>query len=151
MLPTLETAPTEPADAAPGLEALVGPLSKGAGTIEQLLGELAQLFDPVARRLENGSVASLLPWLGLQLPGTVVGATDLTNALETCAAAAVSLPPLIADLAAAVRNEDDAAIVSAGTALLQHFATLIQAAHDVAARLQALSAGAGLTPRNRPS
>jgi hypothetical protein len=121
-------------------------VSKGAGSIEQLLGELAQLFDPVARRLENGSVASLLPWLGLQLPGTVVGATDLTNALETCAAAAVSLPPLVSDLAAAVRNEDDAAIVSSGTALLQHFATLIQAAHDVAARLQALSAGAGLTP-----
>jgi hypothetical protein len=120
-------------------------VSKGAGTIEQLVGELAQLFDPVARRLENGTVASLLPWLGLSLPGAVVGATDLTNALETCATAAVGLPPLVADLAAAVRNEDDAAIVSSGTALLQHFATLIQAAHDVAARLQALSAGGGLT------
>ena len=119
-------------------------MSNGPGTIEQLAGELAQLFDPLARRLENDTVDSLLPWLGLRLPDTAAGATDLANALDTCATAAASLPPLIEDLAAAVRDEDDAALISASTALLQHLATLIQAARDVAAGLEALSAG--LTP-----
>ena len=119
-------------------------MSNGPSTIEQLAGELAQLFDPLARRLENDTVDSLLPWLGLRVPDTAANATDLANALDTCATAAASLAPLIEDLAAAVRDEDDAALISAGTALLQHLATLIQAARDVAAGLEALSAG--LTP-----
>jgi hypothetical protein len=121
-------------------------MSNGAGTIEQLVGELAAVLDPVARRLEDGTVTSLLPWLGLRPPDAVVAATDLTNALQTCASAAASLPPLIGDLTAAVRSGDDGALLSASTTLLQHLATAIQAARDVAAGLNTLSTGGGLTP-----
>jgi hypothetical protein len=124
-------------------------VSNGAGTIEQLVGELAQVFEPLARRLESGSVDSLLPWLGLRQPGVVTTATDLANALDTCATAAANLAPLIGDLAAAIRNEDDIALAAASTALLQHLGTLVQAARGVATGLEALSTGPDLTPAQR--
>ncbi len=121
-------------------------MSDGVGTIQQLAGELAQVFDPLARRLENDSVDSLLPWLGLRQPGAVAVPADLANALETGAAAAASLPELIGALADAIQSDDSAAIASSSAALLQHLATVIQAARDVAAGLENLSTGPGLTP-----
>lgn len=124
-------------------------MSEAIGTIEQLAGELARIFDPLARRVEDDSIDTLLEWLGLRSSDATADATELAGALATTAAAAASMPELIAALARAIEDEDGAAIASSSLELLQHIGTLIQAARDVGAALQTVSAGAGLTPQQR--
>jgi hypothetical protein len=124
-------------------------MSETLGTIEQLAGELARMFDPLARRVEDDTVDTLLEWLGLRSSDATAEATELAGALATTATAATSMPELIAALAKAIEEKDGAAVASTSLELLQHIGTLIQAARDVGTALQTVSAGAGLTPQQK--
>lgn len=121
-----------------------------AGTIEQLAGELALIFDPLARRVEEHTTDSLLPWLGLRPPDGASGAGDLATAIATTAAAASGMPKLIAELVEAVDAEDGAAAAAAAAALLQSIGVLITSSRDIADALQELSVSSpALTPQQQ--
>src|SRR5574338_166842 len=124
-------------------------MSEALGTIEQLAGELARMFDPLAQRVEDDTVDTLFEWLGLRSSDATADATELAGALTTTATAAASMPELIAALAKAIEDKDGAAIASSSLELLRHIGTLIQAAREVGTALQAISAGAGLTPQQK--
>ena len=81
-------------------------MSGTIGTLEQLAGEFARVFEPLARRVEEDSVGELLPWLGLRVSEIDVGSTGLDEALATSATVAATLEPVIAQLAQAVDQDD---------------------------------------------
>lgn len=121
-----------------------------AGTIEQLAGELAQIFEPLARRLEDDTIESLLESLGLRSSDAVSGSADLASALEAAATAASSMADLIAELTRAIAQEDALTVARASAALIELITRIVRAARDAAQALQNLSTtAAGLTPQQK--
>ncbi|MGS2619515.1 DUF6603 domain-containing protein [Micromonospora sp. LZ34] len=119
------------------------------GTIEQLAAELALVFEPLARRAEDGTTDLLLEWVGLRASDASAGSAALAAALGTGAAAAGSMPIAVRDLVRAIEDDDSSAIAAAVAALLQHFATLVQAIRDAADALQSLSIDPALTAQQQ--
>ena len=119
------------------------------GTIEQLAAELAQVFNPLAQRVEEDTVDSVFQWLGLRPSDALAGSAGLDTALATSATVATTLEKLVGDLAQAIEQDDQTAIASSTAALLQSFSSIIRALNDAADVLRALSADAGLTTQQR--
>ncbi len=125
-------------------------MSNVAGTLELFAAELGRVFEPLARRIEDESIESVLEWLGLRPAEGVAGATELAAALSTSASAAANLTELIRDLTAAISREDAAAVASTSVALFEQIKNAVHAAQAAATALQNLSAGApGLSPPQR--
>ena len=119
------------------------------GTLEQLAGELARVFEPLGRRIEEESVDELLPWLGLRMAEIDVGSTDLNEALTTSATVAATLEPVITQLAQAVDQDDRVTIATSTAALLQHFRALLQAVEQIMRALQSLGTNPSLTSQQQ--
>ena len=124
-------------------------MSDTVGTLEQLAGELARVFEPLARRVEEDSIGELLPWLGLRSADIDVGSTGLDEALATSARVAATLEPVIAQLAQAVDQDDRVTIATSTAALLQQFRALLQAVEQIVRSLQSLGTNPALTPQQR--
>ena len=125
-------------------------MSNVAGTIEQLAGELARIFEPLARRLEDDSTDSLLESLGLRSSDAVAGSANLASALEAGATAASSMADLIGELTQAIAQEDALTVARASASLLELITRIVRAARDAAQALQTLSTtAAGLTPQQK--
>jgi len=124
-------------------------MSDAVGTIEQLAGELARLFSPLAQRVEDNTVDSLLQWLGLRSSDALAGSDNLDGALATSATAATNLEDLVSDLAEAIEQDDENAIASSAAALLESFGSIVRAFRDAADALQALRADPGLTTQQQ--
>lgn len=101
-------------------------MSTVVGSLEQLAGELARVFEPLVQRAETGTLDEVLPWLGLRSYELEPDATALDNALTATATAAAELTPLINDLAQAVTQDDRAAIAATVAALLQQLRATLQ-------------------------
>jgi hypothetical protein len=124
-------------------------MSNAVGTIEQLAGELARIFNPLAQRIEDNTADSLLQWLGLRPSDAIAGSANLDGALTASAAVAASLEKLVNDLAQAIEQDNENTIASSTAALLQSFGTIIQGFNDAADALHALSADPGLTAQQQ--
>jgi hypothetical protein len=124
-------------------------MPNAAGTVEYLVTELARIFDPLSRRVEDDTADSVLEWLGLRPPDAVAGATELLNALATSVSAAVEVIQLSRDLTQAIAQEDAARIASVSISLIERIANVIQAVETVSDSLQDLASSPGLTPQQQ--
>jgi hypothetical protein len=124
-------------------------VSDVVGTIEYVAGELARLLQPLAQQTENASPSFLLGWVGLRPPDAASGVSDLATALTTIVSTADNLPDLLDNLSSAIRNSDAASGASAGAALLERFAGLVKAGHDVEKALQTLSTSSSLNAQQQ--
>ncbi len=124
-------------------------MSTIVGTLEQLAGELARVFEPLAQRIETGTLDEVLPWLGLRVFELEPDQTDLENRLTATASAAVELDALINDLAQAVTQDDRAIIAAISAALLQQLRATLQSVEHIAQALQTLGNDAALSPQQK--
>ncbi len=124
-------------------------MSTAVGTLEQLAGELARVFEPLVQRAETGTLDELLPWLGFRAFELETETTGLEEALTAIATAATALEPLFNDLTQAIAENDRPTIATTAASLLQQFRTLIQNIQQIAEVLQALSNEAALLPQRR--
>ncbi|GMV49563.1 MAG: hypothetical protein AMXMBFR67_11060 [Nitrospira sp.] len=124
-------------------------MSTVVGSLEQLAGELARVFEPLVQRAETGTLDEVLPWLGLRSYELEPDATALDNALTATATAAAELTPLINDLAQAVTQDDRAAIAATVAVLLQQLRATLQGIEGVVRALQTLGNDATLSPRHK--
>ncbi|MDR4465053.1 MAG: hypothetical protein MRJ66_12380 [Nitrospira sp.] len=124
-------------------------MSTAVGSLEQLAGELARVFEPLVQRAEAGTLDDVLPWLGLRVFEMEADTTGLTDALTATATAAAALDPLINDLAQAVTQDDRAAIASTVAALLQQLRATLQGIEGVVRTLQTLGNDAALPPQHK--
>ncbi|MBA5864634.1 MAG: hypothetical protein GDA65_18290, partial [Nitrospira sp. CR1.1] len=124
-------------------------MSTAVGSLEQLAGELARVFEPLVQRAETGTLDDMLPWLGLRVFEMEPDTTALTDALTATATAAAELDPLINDLAQAVTQDDRAAIASTVAALLQQLRATLQGTERVVQALQTLGNDAALSPQHK--
>ncbi len=124
-------------------------MSTAIGSLEQLAGELARVFDPLVQRVESGTLDDVLPWLGLRVFELEPDTTALTDALTATAAAAVELDPLIHDLAQAVAQDDRAAIASSVATLLQQLRAMLQGIEGIGLALQTLGNDTSLSPQHK--
>ncbi|MDH4256686.1 MAG: hypothetical protein OEX13_19420, partial [Gammaproteobacteria bacterium] len=124
-------------------------MSTVVGSLEQLAGELARVFEPLVQRAEIGTLDEVLPWLGFRTFEIEPETTALTDALTATATAAAELDPLINDLAQAVAQDDRAAIASTAAALLQQLRATLQGIEGVVRALQILGNDAALSPQHK--
>jgi hypothetical protein len=125
-------------------------MATAAGTIELLARELALALATLERRLDAGGADALFDAIGLRLPSGLTAEAPLANALSTGAAAAAALPPLIAQLTAAIDAEDPAQIVATGRALREKISEVIEAIPAISTGLSDAAAGfPDLTPAER--
>ena len=124
-------------------------MSTAVGTLEQLAGELARVFEPLLQRAETGTLDELLPWLGFRSFELEAETTGLEDALTAMATAATALEPLFNDLTQAIAENDRPTIAATAASLLQQFRTLIQNVQQIAEVLQALSNQSALSPQRR--
>ncbi len=125
-------------------------MATGAGTLQLLARELAELLRPLEQRLDAGGADRLFAELGLRLPSGLSSEAQLANALASGATAAAGLAQLIAQLSAAIDAEDVPRIVTTGQALLQRIQQVIDAIPPIATGLDQVTAGfRGLTPDER--
>lgn len=124
-------------------------MSTAVGTLEQLAGELARVFEPLVQRAETGTLDELLPWLGLRAFELEVDTTGLDDALTAIATAATALEPLFNALGQAIAENDRPTIATTAASLLQQFRALIQEVNQIAEALQALSNETALAPQRR--
>src|SRR5882724_4233410 len=88
-------------------------MSDAVGTIEQLAGELARVFAPLARPVEGNAVHTWLEWLGLRPSDAVAGASDLAAALDATVTSAADVEEFSEKLADAIRQDAAAAVATA--------------------------------------
>ncbi|MEK6804322.1 MAG: DUF6603 domain-containing protein [Nitrospirota bacterium] len=124
-------------------------MSTAVGSLEQLAGELARVFEPLVQRAETGTLDDVLPWLGLRVFEMEPDTTALTGALTATATAAAELDPLINDLAQAVTQDDRAAIASTVAALMQQLRATLQGIEGVVRALQTFGNDAALSPQHK--
>ncbi|WHZ20940.1 MAG: Beta-galactosidase [Nitrospira sp.] len=124
-------------------------MSTAVGSLEQLAGELARVFEPLVLRAETGTLDDLLPWLGLRVFEIEPDTTGLTDALTATVSAAAELDSLINDLAQAVTQDDRVAIASTAAALLQQLRTTLQDIEGMARALHMLSNATALSPQHK--
>ncbi|MBX3671219.1 MAG: hypothetical protein KF778_22715 [Rhodocyclaceae bacterium] len=124
-------------------------MSTAVGSLEQLAGEFARVFEPLVQRAETDTLDEVLPWLGLRVFEMEPDTTALTDALTAMATAAAELDPLINDLAQAVAQDDRAAIASTAAALLQQLRATLQGIEGVVRALQTLGNDATLSPQHK--
>jgi hypothetical protein len=121
-------------------------MSDAIGTLEQLAGELARIFEPLARRVEDGTVDLLPQWLGLRPSDVTAGSSDLGAKLAKSAAVAATLVELTAELVRAIEQDDKNAIITTAKALLSNLDALVQEIRAVSALFKNLSSDPRLTP-----
>jgi len=109
------------------------------GTLELVARELGRAFQPLADRLSGGGILDLFAELGLQFPPELQAQSSFVNSLNTAANAIGTLEPLIAQLLTAIQNNDDAAIATSATKVLDNFHTLLPTLDSVATQLQGLA------------
>ncbi|UVT15650.1 MAG: hypothetical protein H8K04_17890 [Nitrospira sp.] len=124
-------------------------MSGTVGTLEQLAGELALVFEPLARRAEEGTLDELLPSLGLRSFDIDAEANPLVDGLAASASAAANLEPLIDDLIQAISQDDRAAIIGSTAELLQQIHALLEAVRNMVEILRSLGTDPGLPPQQR--
>src|SRR5690606_309490 len=98
-------------------------MASNAGTLEQLILEVAKTLEP----LKDLSGVTLFARLGLPLPRSISGNSGISNHLSTVTTTAGDLGPGISSLATAIEGEDIATIISSGADLISSVATLIEA------------------------
>jgi uncharacterized protein DUF6603 len=117
-------------------------MAEPMGTLELLSRELGRLFSPLSARLASGEVLTLLAELGMQLPPQLTANAGFSNALNTVATAAATLPGTVSALIAAVEANDEAGIATQSGKILQTVVQLINAIDTIGTTLDA--AGPGL-------
>jgi hypothetical protein len=86
-------------------------------TLGAIAASIAHLLRPLEDRVQTGDVRLLLAELGLSFPTSIDADAGLTAALQSAAQRLELLPPLAADLAKAIENEDVVQILTAALAL----------------------------------
>jgi hypothetical protein len=121
-----------------------------AGTLEILARELALVLAPLEQRLAAGRVDQLFVELGLRLPAGLSAEPQLATAISTGAAAAAALPPLVAQLTAAIAADDVVQIASVGGQIIARAGDVMRAADQISAGLSAAGAAfGGLSAQDR--
>ncbi|HEY2253978.1 MAG TPA: DUF6603 domain-containing protein, partial [Planctomycetaceae bacterium] len=93
--------------------------------------------------LAQANVLGFFAQLGLQFPPALLQPA-LKNALNTTATAAGALAPRLTQLATAIQNEDIAAIIQAGSQLIQQIQTLIASLDQVGTEVKNLAGSVGM-------
>jgi hypothetical protein len=113
------------------------------GTLEVLATSVANLLRPLEERVGSGQLRLLVAELGLQFPATLDLNANVTTAARTAIQRLRDLPVRIADLAAAVDDEDIAAIVSKGLELGNTVKNVVEGIEAVAGAIRNV-AGSGI-------
>jgi hypothetical protein len=118
-----------------------------AGTLEIIAKELAAALLPLQQNLAAGQFVSLVRELGLELPGPVASFDQVAGGAANVVASVAAVPPIIAQLEAAIAADDTPGIVEAGKKLV---AVIIDAVHGISALADGISAAAaGLSAADR--
>jgi Family of unknown function (DUF6603) len=110
-----------------------------AGTLERLAEALAAALEPLADKLKAGQVLETFDELGLAFPGDLQTEAAFLNALGEAIRNAQDLPQLADQLIQATENENAAAILAAGAAIIAKAAEVAEALDAVATQLSALA------------
>ena len=110
-----------------------------AGTLEQLAQQLGMALQPLEDELTPDNIIPLLSDLGLQFPPALL-TPAFKGSLNTASSSAGALTSTLTQLATAIDNDDDSAIVSAGAQLIQEIATLIGALEQIGSTLNGMAA-----------
>jgi len=110
-----------------------------AGTLEQLAQQIGLALQPLEDELTPQNIVPLLADLGLRFPPALL-TPAFKNSLDTASGAAGALAPILAQLATAIDNDDEATIVSAGLQVIQQVATLIAALEQIGSTLNGMAA-----------
>ncbi|HEY4185516.1 MAG TPA: DUF6603 domain-containing protein [Polyangia bacterium] len=113
-------------------------MAANAGTLETIARHLAQALQPLEDILGADNVLTTLGELGVQFPPQLLQPAFVT-AIDSCAAAAGGLSPLVTELITAIEAGDDLGLVTTGLALLQQLGKTVDSFAQVSAALGALS------------
>jgi len=110
-----------------------------AGTLETLAQQLGLALQPLEDELTPTNIIPFLTELGLTFPPALL-TPAFEGALNTAGTSAGALPATLTQLATAIENDDESAIVSAGLQLLQQVASLITALEQIGSTLSSMAA-----------
>ncbi|GAB3009727.1 hypothetical protein GCM10027051_08600 [Niabella terrae] len=114
-------------------------MASNAGTLEQLILEIAKTLEP----LKDLAGPDIFARLGVPLPRAIAGNGAIGSKLGTVASKAGQLGPGISSLAAQIQSENIAGIISAGGDLIATVAGIISEMKDLGTALE--TAAASLT------
>ena len=109
-----------------------------AGTLETLAKHLGLALGPLESQLTSDNIIPFLAEMGLQFPPNLLQ-PNFKNAVNAGATAAGKLPATLTDLATAVENDDESAMLAKGVQLLQEVSAVILALEQIGTELNNLS------------
>ncbi len=125
-------------------------MTREGGTIEQLAHALGEALQPLQAHLSPGAIGSFFDDLGIRLPPGLLSQAPLPTRINAIAGAAGNLTPQLLNLQAALAAGPAPQIISAGAAVLQTIAGLLDALAHFGTELNGVVlAFPGLTPQQR--
>lgn len=119
-------------------------MSANPGTLEQLAKELGAALSPLAE-LDASNVAAVFAALGLQFPPSLSGDAQLMAAINSVAADAKKTASDTDSLVTAITAGNEAGILASGIAVIEDVRATISAFEALAAAIQAIPPGGGVT------
>src|SRR5215216_3552222 len=118
-----------------------------AATIELLAREIGRALSVLEDRLAPDQALAFFASLGVRFPPELLDQTAFTEAASLCVSSASTIPPIIADLFAAIDEGDDAQTLIQSARLIEQIGTVIGALEEVARQVRLVSASLpGMTP-----